>query len=206
MRAARYGFRVLEQSQRLHITTTTQKSFIASSKPWICGDCLSRGPLSLLMQKQYSTETWKRKFSVSSRRHEDPSKLSSRTPIPEHLLQKKHDPQVEQEKVPTGKDALAAGSPILEEPPVKIEVDDLSREARVDEAKSDTATGRAAQETMPSDIQKQRWDLSKRFQVVMDTVLAKATTAGHRVNQYTGTDYSGIEALRRAIIAQGSWI
>ncbi|GAB7343188.1 hypothetical protein MBLNU457_1257t1 [Dothideomycetes sp. NU457] len=202
MRAARYGFRILEQSQRLQIAATTQKSFIAGSKPWICGHCLSRGPLRPLTQKQYSADTWRRSFSVSLKRHDDRSNLSSRTPIPEHLLEKKHDPHVEEDKAPTGKDALAAGSPMLEERPVDTTVNDLSREARADAAKSDTATERAAEETMPSDVQKQRWDMSKRFQVAMDTVLAKAATAGHRVNQYTGTDYSGIEALRQAIIAQ----
>ena len=159
-----------------------------------------------LAQKQCSSDGWRRSFSVSSKRHDDPSRLSSRTPIPEHLLEKKHDPQVGQDKAPTGKDALAAGSPILEEQPANTTVNDLSREARVDSAKPDTVAERATQETMPSDVQKQRWDMSKRVQVLMDKVLAKATTAGHRVNQYTGTDYSGIEALRQAIIAQGSWM
>jgi len=37
----------------------------------------------------------------------------------------------------------------------------------------------------------------------MEEVLAKAVVAGHRVNRYTGTDYSGIEALRRQIGEQG---
>lgn len=206
MRAARYGFRILEQSQQIQITTTIQKSFFAGSKPWICGNCLSRGPLRPLTQRQCLADAWRRSFSISSKRHDDPSKLSSRTPIPEHLLKKKHDPQVDQDKAATGKDALAAGSPVLEQRPVDTTVNELAREARVDAAKSDTAAERAEQETMPSDVQKQRWDLSKRFQVAMDTVLSKAATAGHRVNQYTGTDYSGIEALRQAIIAQGSWM
>lgn len=36
----------------------------------------------------------------------------------------------------------------------------------------------------------------------MDSLLSKAAIAGHHVNAYTGTDYSGIESLRREIIAQ----
>ncbi|GAM90130.1 hypothetical protein ANO11243_081700 [Dothideomycetidae sp. 11243] len=36
----------------------------------------------------------------------------------------------------------------------------------------------------------------------MDEMLAKAAVAGQRVNTYTGTDYSGIEALRQQIVEQ----
>lgn len=40
----------------------------------------------------------------------------------------------------------------------------------------------------------------------MDHVLSKAASASRRLNIYTGTDYTGIEALRRAIIDQGMHI
>ena len=36
----------------------------------------------------------------------------------------------------------------------------------------------------------------------MDALLARASTASHRINNYTGTDFSGIEALRGEIMEQ----
>jgi sensitive to high expression protein 9 len=36
----------------------------------------------------------------------------------------------------------------------------------------------------------------------VDELLVKASIAGQHINQYTGTDYSGIEALRKEIVAQ----
>jgi len=71
------------------------------------------------------------------------------------------------------------------------------------EAKVDASSMAASHEALPSHVQKQRWPLSKRLQTVMDDVLSKAMVASQRVNTYTGTDYSGIEALRQAIIEQG---
>jgi sensitive to high expression protein 9 len=60
-----------------------------------------------------------------------------------------------------------------------------------------------AEEALPSKHQEQRWHLSKRVQERMDELLAKAAVVSHKVNNYTGTDYSGIERLRRDIIDQG---
>lgn len=60
-----------------------------------------------------------------------------------------------------------------------------------------------AEEALPSKYQEQRWHLSKRVQERMDELLAKAAVVSHKVNNYTGTDYSGIERLRRDIIEQG---
>lgn len=37
---------------------------------------------------------------------------------------------------------------------------------------------------------------------LMDSILARASVAGHRINIYTGTDYSGIEAIKNAITEQ----
>ncbi|KAL5441237.1 hypothetical protein PMIN07_004352 [Paraphaeosphaeria minitans] len=58
---------------------------------------------------------------------------------------------------------------------------------------------RVAADQLPSHHQAQRWDLSKRFQDLMDDVLPKLAVVTHKVNTYTGTDYSGIEALKREI-------
>jgi sensitive to high expression protein 9 len=63
---------------------------------------------------------------------------------------------------------------------------------------------RVPDEQLPSHRERQRWNLSKRFSEAMDELLPKLATVTQKVNTYTGTDYSGVEALRREIKDQGS--
>jgi len=62
---------------------------------------------------------------------------------------------------------------------------------------------RVPDEALPSHREGQRWNLSKRLTEFMDEVLPKLAVVTQKVNTYTGTDYSGIEALRREIKDQG---
>jgi sensitive to high expression protein 9 len=62
---------------------------------------------------------------------------------------------------------------------------------------------RVPDEQLPSHNERQRWNLSKRFSKAMDELLPKLATVTQKVNTYTGTDYSGVEALRREIKDQG---
>ncbi|KAI4745032.1 hypothetical protein E4T50_04640 [Aureobasidium sp. EXF-12298] len=82
----------------------------------------------------------------------------------------------------------------VEEEPVKTEAEVVAEKIIKEEA--------IAEEALPSKHQEQRWHLSKRVQERMDELLAKAAVVSHKVNNYTGTDYSGIERLRRDIIDQ----
>jgi sensitive to high expression protein 9 len=58
-------------------------------------------------------------------------------------------------------------------------------------------------EDLPSHKEGQRWDLSRRVSEMMDELLPKLAQVTQKVNTYTGTDYSSIEALRREIMDQG---
>ncbi|WPH04441.1 Hypothetical protein R9X50_00733200 [Acrodontium crateriforme] len=60
----------------------------------------------------------------------------------------------------------------------------------------------ASTSSLPSHTAKQRWELSDRMNKLMDNILARASLAGQHINAYTGTDYSGIESIRKSIIAQ----
>lgn len=71
------------------------------------------------------------------------------------------------------------------------------------EPKAKESRPASAQQQLPSDSEKERWHLSKNTQKFMDDFLAKAAIFSQQLNTYTGTDYSGIEALRREIIEQG---
>jgi sensitive to high expression protein 9 len=63
---------------------------------------------------------------------------------------------------------------------------------------------RVAAEDLPSHKERQRWDLSKRMSEVMDELLPKLAMVTQKVNTYTGTDYSSIEALKQEIRDQGT--
>ncbi|KXL49247.1 hypothetical protein M433DRAFT_62443 [Acidomyces richmondensis BFW] len=57
-------------------------------------------------------------------------------------------------------------------------------------------------QTLPSHAEQKRWQLSKDTTKLIDGILARASIAGQHINAYTGTDYTGIEALKKEIIAQ----
>jgi len=63
---------------------------------------------------------------------------------------------------------------------------------------------RVPDEELPSHRERQRWNLSKRLSDAMDELLPKLAVVTQKVNTYTGTDYSGIEALRKEIKEQGA--
>ncbi|KNG47120.1 mitochondrion biogenesis protein [Stemphylium lycopersici] len=67
---------------------------------------------------------------------------------------------------------------------------------------SQDTIARVPDEHLPSHQEKQRWSLSKRFSEAMDELLPKLAVVTQKVNTYTGTDYSGVEALRREIKEQ----
>ncbi|EUC50579.1 hypothetical protein COCMIDRAFT_81611 [Bipolaris oryzae ATCC 44560] len=69
-------------------------------------------------------------------------------------------------------------------------------------AESQDTIARVPDEHLPSHRERQRWSLLKRFSDAMDELLPKLAVVTQKVNTYTGTDYSGVEALRREIKEQ----
>ncbi|KAK0974949.1 sensitivity to high expression protein she9 [Friedmanniomyces endolithicus] len=59
-----------------------------------------------------------------------------------------------------------------------------------------------ATSSLPSHVEKRRWQMSKDMTRFVDGILARASIAGQHINEYTGTDYTGIEVLRKQILAQ----
>jgi sensitive to high expression protein 9 len=93
----------------------------------------------------------------------------------------------------------------VKEPPV-TEAPEPPQEEPTATPKKDASLdniARVPDEQLPSHQEKQRWDLSKRFSEAMDELLPKLALVTQKVNTYTGTDYSGVEALRREIKEQG---
>lgn len=102
-------------------------------------------------------------------------------------------------------------APIRQEPlPDVIELPSIEPttplSSKVEESKTEGAKDEIKQvpaEDLPSHHHAQRWDLSKRFQDIMDDVLPKLAIVTQKVNTYTGTDYSGIAALKQEIKEHG---
>jgi sensitive to high expression protein 9 len=180
----------------------------ASTSPWTN---------SRLHPHTYPSRTWsQRSFSSSTRwRVEDDGRRSSDStrpmamPPPTSNTQPVAQGRVEgraPENIPSieGQERLqeAADSEAQARPQVKPTPTGTTTTDHV----ADNIT-RVPDEHLPSHRERQRWDFSKRFSDFMDEVLPKLAVVTQKVNTYTGTDYSGVEALRREIKEQGrlSW-
>lgn len=117
----------------------------------------------------------------------------------------------EEKPIKSDKDTLPD---VLELPPAptKIKSDASSvggaeQTSRNEESAKDTVQAadnikRVPDEHLPSHREAQRWDFSKRLTELMDELLPKLAVVTQKVNTYTGTDYSGIAALRKEIKEQ----
>jgi sensitive to high expression protein 9 len=113
---------------------------------------------------------------------------------PNTIPNKQSSQEGQQQDAPKA-DAVAAGEaqqPSREEPASTTSKSDVA----------DTIN-RVPDEQLPSHRERQRWDFSKRLSKLMDEVLPKLAAVTQKVNTYTGTDYSGVAALRREIKEQG---
>ncbi|EOA86892.1 uncharacterized protein SETTUDRAFT_135288 [Exserohilum turcica Et28A] len=133
-----------------------------------------------------------------------PRSISATPPSPEdqERLQRRLDALLEDQKAikRAAENSVAA----LKQPPATVapkppppEPEPEPEPPKKDEPKDDIA--RVPDEQLPSHRERQRWSLSKRFSDAMDELLPKLAVVTQKVNTYTGTDYSGVEALRREI-------
>ncbi|KAG9194705.1 hypothetical protein G6011_04740 [Alternaria panax] len=132
-----------------------------------------------------------------------PTKLSGAPPSPEdqERLERRLNAILEDQMAI--KRAAETSVAALQEPPVPGVEQPPPKEPeppKKDEPLDDIA--RVPDEHLPSHQEKQRWNLSKRFSEAMDELLPKLAVVTQKVNTYTGTDYSGVEALRREIKEQ----
>ncbi|KAL5117919.1 sensitivity to high expression protein she9 [Pleosporales sp. CAS-2024a] len=110
----------------------------------------------------------------------------------------------EQPTLNTQHDASTETKTVPAQPPSPIARDRTHGPPSPDVQKDDVSDNiqRVPDEHLPSHRERQRWDLSKRLSELMDEVLPKLAVVTQKVNTYTGTDYSGVEALRREIKEQ----
>lgn len=106
---------------------------------------------------------------------------------------------------PTQPKALTP-KPVAEQPlPVDTQKPVQEQEPAASQDKEDVVDNvkRVPDEQLPSHQERQRSNFEKRFTALMDELLPKIAVVTQKVNTYTGTDYSGVEALRREIQEQG---
>jgi hypothetical protein len=72
-----------------------------------------------------------------------------------------------------------------------------------DKGASSPAVHAVPDENLPSHRERSRYTFSKKTHAFLDNLMLQLGIATQRINNYTGTDYSGIEALRREIKDQG---
>ncbi|KAF2649232.1 hypothetical protein K491DRAFT_721861 [Lophiostoma macrostomum CBS 122681] len=150
----------------------------SSTPPSICLRCQFRAS-SLHTERRrrdedgISRRNWPRAFSSTRNHQEKESPVEPTKPPPQLEPAPEETPEVEDAK-----------------PPPKSTTP------------SEDTIARVPAEDLPSHKEGQRWDLSKRASEIMDELLPKLAQVTHKVNTYTGTDYSSIEALRREIMEQ----
>lgn len=113
----------------------------------------------------------------------------------QHSSQPKPSPT--QSKAPTPEPVAEQPLPVDTQKHVQEPVVSQDKEDVVDNVK------RVPDEQLPSHQERQRSNFEKRFTALMDELLPKIAVVTQKVNTYTGTDYSGVEALRREIQEQG---
>jgi sensitive to high expression protein 9, mitochondrial len=151
----------------------------SSTPPSICLRCQFRASSLHTERRQrdedgISRRNWPRAFSSTRNHQEKESPVKPTKPPPQLEPAPEETPEVEDAK-----------------PPPKSTTP------------SEDTIARVPAEDLPSHKEGQRWDLSKRASEIMDELLPKLAQVTHKVNTYTGTDYSSIEALRREIMEQG---
>lgn len=135
-----------------------------------------------LLRKQEQEAAQKRQEQEAQRRAHQTSQ-----PAPAPVQPKVPTP----EPVPEQSSAVETQRPILESAASQDKQDVVDNVKRVPD------------EQLPSHQERQRSNFEKRFTALMDELLPKIAVVTQKVNTYTGTDYSGVEALRREIQEQG---
>jgi sensitive to high expression protein 9 len=129
--------------------------------------------------------------AARKRQEQDASRKAQQTTQPAPA------PTPAQLKVPTPEPVPEQPSTVESQRPILEPAASQDKQDVVDNVK------RVPDEQLPSHQERQRSNLEKRFTALMDELLPKIAVVTQKVNTYTGTDYSGVEALRREIQEQG---
>ncbi|OAL54461.1 hypothetical protein IQ07DRAFT_639976 [Pyrenochaeta sp. DS3sAY3a] len=207
---------------------TSSRSFgpVSSGSLSFCVSCQARGVSTafrgvdgLQLKAVRPRKVCREPFSTSSRWKEDgrglnPNRNDSALPTshprplqrsedtaPEHLPSLEHQERLQEAPdASLERQAEASSAPRTSQPNAQSRPSVGTATPTRDNVSDSIA--RVPDEQLPSHRDRQRWDLSKRFSDIMDDLLPKLAVVTQKVNTYTGTDYSGVAALRREIKEQ----
>ena len=212
--ATRYGALLARDVQKI-IPTTVSQVARASTAARVAERWRSQG--SQVESSNRRTDAWsysrwssrhglgaiERAFSTSSKRLEAEKKDEKDQTTPSATIHLQPPPTETQAGEPIEPPVPQPQTIQDEAPTPTTETQDATpsppRSAPKDEPLSTPATRSS---TLPSAFAKRRTEISRRMSHLMDNFLTKATLASQQINTYTGTDFSGIEALRNEIVAQ----
>lgn len=223
--AARYGAFLVKNVQKPLFTALTGSP--TSTAVRIGQSCQSRLKQNKVNRRSYAQWVLRqgvpgRTFSTSAKQwdagnkdakeqplsnetiHLQPPPSEEKPVIPEHpepITQKTQSEQAEPIVQQTQQDQDATPTPTspTSEPSSEPQSNPPPRLSAADQPLSTPAS---RSDSLPSAFAHRRTEISRRMSHLMDNFLTKATAASQQINTYTGTDFSGIEALRTEIVAQ----
>ncbi|KAL1592594.1 sensitivity to high expression protein she9 [Nothophoma quercina] len=143
------------------------------------------------LRKKREAEALKRRQEEEAARKKQEEEVSRKVQQSSHSKPTPIPPRTTPEPAPEPPSPVEAQKPAYKEPVISQSKDEV-----VDNVQ------RVPDEHLPSHQERQRSNLEKRFTALMDELLPKIAVVTQKVNNFTGTDYSGIEALRREIKEQ----
>jgi sensitive to high expression protein 9 len=215
--AARYGAFLAKNVQKPLFSALTGSPTCTAVR--IGGSCQSRFKKDQTSRRSYAQWAIRpsvpgRTFSTSARQWDAGNKDAKEQPSSSETIHLQPPPNEEKPVLPEQHEPIAQSitleqaepsvqqtQPEQDATPTSPEPtsDPLPRHAAADEPLSTPAS---RSDSLPSAFAHRRTEISRRMSHLMDNFLTKATAASQQINTYTGTDFSGIEALRTEIVNQ----
>jgi sensitive to high expression protein 9 len=177
---------------------------VRTSEPWACHLKDKKDQTSRQSHTQWArlhSSISGRTFSISARRRDGVNKDEKEQPQTIHLQPPPPTPDVEEKPILSEQSAPTEPQPLQDQdatpPPTEPPITPPPRAAD-----QPLSTPASSSPSLPSAFAHRRTEISRRMSHIMDRLLTKANLASQQINTYTGTDFSGIEALRTEIVAQ----
>ncbi|PPJ55369.1 hypothetical protein CBER1_08690 [Cercospora berteroae] len=188
-----------------------------SRAAWTCAECHGQAAGRATKTDKIGTlSTLARGFSSTTRRQDDKTEERLRRIQEENAARVRKEEEEAQlraeqeaqrlrdEEAEAERRAVEAQQRLQEQDEPKSQPSLSSQPQSATATATSTAPATAAESStaLPSHAESRRSDLQKRLTQFLDDLLLHASRIGQQVNQYTGTDYSGIENLRKEISSQ----
>lgn len=167
---------------------TSSSKLATTSRPWTCTECRVRLEARRVREGAGigGASSWNRAFSSAIRLRDEKEKSNE-------TVKPSESPKLEETTIHI---EPARSS----ESPTEQHTHFTTSNSPPSDAVPDTPA--SVSSSLPSHTENQRWDYSKKMAKLMDELLVRASMASQHINAYTGTDFSGIEALRAEIVEQ----